>query len=278
MLFRSAFMKIAGFDSITVRASATAAAGITAGATANVCLLALSPTSTDGLHIQGTNKVADRNCWAWVNSTAGGSINAVGTATAEGAGFCTAGSVIGASHFTPNPQVGCPTLADPLATMALPTYSGCDFASKVEVKNGAATLNPGVYCGGIDIKPQAIVTFNPGLYVILGGDLNIQGGSTATGTGVTFYFADQDSNLTIQGGANATLSAPTGAAAWAGFLFLQSRDGTTSAHTVIQGGGNVQMTGVLYMPRRIVEVGGNGNVNAESKYFGMIAEIGRAHV
>mgnify|MGYP003342298869 CR=1 FL=1 len=50
----------------------------------------MNPSTSDGFHIQGTDKVADRNCWAWVNSTAAGSMNAVGTATATGAGFCTA--------------------------------------------------------------------------------------------------------------------------------------------------------------------------------------------
>ena len=267
----TAFMKLAGVDSVTVKAASTAEMGVTNGMDANICMLALSPNATDGFHIQGTDKVADRNCWAWVNSTAAGSMNATGTATASGAGFCTAGSVIGASHFTPAPQINCPVIADPLAGLALPAVSGCDHSSKVTLKNGTWTLDPGTYCGGIEIKPQAVVTFNPGLYIIVNGDLNVQGGSTATGAGVNFYFADLDSNLAIQGGGNVTFSAPT-SGAWAGLLFMQSRSGTTLAHTVIQGGGTVNMTGVLYMPRRIVEVGGNGNVNADSNYFGMIAD------
>ena len=42
----------------------------------------------------------------------------------------------------------------------------------------SATLDPGVYCGGIAVSGGANVTFNPGTYIINGGGFVISGGST----------------------------------------------------------------------------------------------------
>ncbi len=41
------------------------------------------------------------------------------------------------------------------------------------------TLSPGVYCGNLVLKPQADVTFLPGIYVIKNGYFEIQGGASA---------------------------------------------------------------------------------------------------
>ena len=53
--------------------------------------------------------------------------------------------------------------------MTAPPYSGCDHSgfSRDDYNN---SVNPGVYCGGLEIKGNSNVTFNPGIYVISGGD------------------------------------------------------------------------------------------------------------
>lgn len=58
-----------------------------------ICLLALDPQSTDGIHIQGTNDVNYTNCWGYTNSSQATAINAVGTAIATGEGHCAAGDL-----------------------------------------------------------------------------------------------------------------------------------------------------------------------------------------
>jgi len=59
----TAFMGLVGVSSIEVQASAQARSQIQNGGVA--CLLALNPSSPDGLHLQGINKVAPRRI-EWV--------------------------------------------------------------------------------------------------------------------------------------------------------------------------------------------------------------------
>src|SRR5262249_21154779 len=158
--------------------------------------LALNPTTSDGLHLQGINKFSEQNCWAWVNSTSSTAINAVGAATGSAQGFCSAGGVLGAEHFTPAPFTGCDPLEDPFAGMRAPTAGSC-AQSNLVLKNGSYTLNPGTYCGGITLKPQASVTFNPGVYIIKDGVFEVQGQASASGSGVVFVFAGSGSQLIV---------------------------------------------------------------------------------
>ena len=61
--------------------------------------------------------------------------------------------------------------------------------------NSDETLNPGVYCGGIKVTGNAKVTFNPGLYVLRGGEFEAGGSSELSGDGVTFFLTNQGTNF-----------------------------------------------------------------------------------
>src|SRR3712207_9581637 len=66
--------------------------------------------------------------------------------------------------------------SDPLSSLQPPTYGTCDHPNKVTVDaamassygGGPVPLSPGVYCGGIEIKANQTVVFEPGLYVLKG--------------------------------------------------------------------------------------------------------------
>jgi hypothetical protein len=70
--------------------------------------------------------------------------------------------------------------------------SGCDH-NNYHTTN-TETLNPGVYCGGMQLNVgpgnsgSANVTLNPGIYYLDGGSLTVNAGTTLTGTGVTLVF------------------------------------------------------------------------------------------
>ena len=164
-------MGLFGIHNIRVSASSAARSQIENGGV--VCMLALNETTDDGLHLQGITKTSSKNCWAWVNSDSSQAINAVGAASGTAQGYCTAGGVLGGEHFNPTPYTGCEPLADPFASRFTWSYpygdsDSCDY-NNTQLSNGTYTLNPGVYCGGIELKPQAIVTFRPGVYVIRNG-------------------------------------------------------------------------------------------------------------
>ena len=72
------------------------------------------------------------------------------------------------------------------------------------------TLNPGVYCNGMDIHAGSNVTLNPGIYYVDRGSLNVNGGATLTGTGATIVFTSSTgagwATANINGGATVNLT------------------------------------------------------------------------
>ena len=72
-------------------------------------------------------------------------------------------------------------------------------------------LNPGVYCGGITISNNARVTFNPGIYILLGGGFDASNNATLTGQNVSFYNTFDGTHpyapVTLTNNVTATLSA-----------------------------------------------------------------------
>ena len=123
-------------------------------------------------------------------------------------------------------------------------------------------------------KPQANVTFRPGLYVIKDGTFEVQAGATATGEGVTFYFIGSGTTFEVRGGASINFKAPAenATAGVPGFVFVQNKSASPGAEMIIQGGGSIKMEGVLYAPTWRVNISGNGEVNQDSKFWAMVAD------
>jgi len=188
-------------------------------------------------------------------------------------GYCTDGDVSGAGHFTPPPQTNCGKLDDPFAGTfaAYVPPSGCQ-ATNLELKKGNHVLQPGVYCRGISLKAHAHAQFEPGVYVIKDGGFRVQAQSSATGTGVAFYFTGNGAQLEIRGGGSVDLKAPAEGEELAGFVFVQDESSNPGSSTAIQGGGRVHLEGILYMPTWRVEIAGNGAINQDSEYFAMVAD------
>lgn len=266
------FMKIVGIEEVQITAEATARPQIENGGVA--CLLALNENAPEGLHMQGINQLQSPDCWAWVNSSSSESINAVGAASGSAQGFCTQGEVVGPELFNPAPYTGCSPLPDPFKDLhSTPSSaSSCTFTNK-RLNNGLHTLTPGTYCGGLELKPQAIATMLPGVYVIKDGILNVQAQSHLIGSDVVFYFTGSNTGISVQGGGEMTLRGRKEGNTYEGFLFIQDEMSNPGGQRVdIQGGGNVKMEGILYTPTWQVSIGGNGTVNQHAKFWVMVAD------
>lgn len=264
-------LKLVGVNSLPINVGTTARSQVQNGGV--ICLLALNPDAAEGLHLQGINKMSQRDCWAWVNSTSAEAINAVGASTGTAQGFCVAGGVIGGEHFAPPPYQGCDPYEDPFAAQFAayrPFESECTERN-LQVKNGYHVLSPGTYCGGISLKPQAEVQLEPGIYIIKDGSLDVQAQSMLKGEGVTFYFTGSNTGIDVKGGGGMELRAAADGP-MAGFLFVQDRTSNPGSQINIQGGGRVKMEGVLYTPTWRVSIGGNGEVNQEAQFWTMIAD------
>lgn len=206
-----------------------------------------------------------------VNSTDSSAITISGgtTVTASQIGVVGGASVTGGSNATPSPTTGTPIIPDPLLTLAAPTVGACAY-NNYSPGFGAWTLNPGVYCGGISITNGATATFNPGTYIIKGGSLNLVGGTTDTGSGITFYMTGTNATyggVTISNGANVTFSAPT-TGIYTGILFYQDRTITSSNGASFSGGVQMGLTGTLYFPTTTVTY---SNGSGTAGYVGIVA-------
>src|SRR5207244_12344798 len=98
-----------------------------------------------------------------------------GGSTLSASAINVTGGVGSTSGFTPAPVTGATPEPDPFASVQPPTYSGCDHSGLVKVHNATTTLNPGTYCAGITIDASSNATFNPGLYIVRGGDIKVTG-------------------------------------------------------------------------------------------------------
>ena len=270
--YKTHLMNLLGVDSMTINVEAGAQSQVENGGVA--CLIALNETTDDGLHLQGINKVSSKNCWTWVNSNSPSAINAVGASTGTGQGFCSHGGAVGAEHFDPQPYTECDVIEDPFKEKFrsfVPAGSMACRETDLQLKSGTYVLEPGVYCGDTVLKPHANVTMTPGTYIFRGGYLEVQGQASLTGQGVTLYFEGGDTQLIVRGGGNAELKAPTDGDL-AGFVIAAPDTFASVRETIIQGGGRVNIEGVLYAPKWRMNIGGNGAINADVNYFAMVAD------
>jgi len=267
------FMRVLGIP--TGRASARAVAGVQ---DLPNCIYALSQTGT-GLATNGSGSSLSAACGIVVNSSAASALNA-----GAGAVFATSVAITGTysgSCSTSDPS-GCrtavPPLPDPLAQLADPQFSGCDFGepTPVKVSGGVVSLNPGVYCNGISITSGASVTFQPGVYILNGGGLSVNGNSTIQGSGVTFYNTARGkyvyAAVNLTGGTLGFLYAPTSGPT-EGILFFQDRTITpksSQSTNVIAGSSNLNFNGTFYFPTTNLTFSGGGQVAAN--YTIMVAK------
>jgi hypothetical protein len=291
------FMSLAGVHSmpVGVHSAGLVQYPTSGGGGGPICMLALDPNSTIGIHVQGNNNINYPNCWGWSDSTQSTSVNGVGAATVVGAGTCAVGGVSQNGQYTPTPVSGCTTVADPYAgvsayaktgsytpTFTPPTMPTSCMATGLTLKKGTYTLAPGRYCGGLSIMAGATVdlcTKTPlpaacngqtgGVYIIDSGTLNVQSKGSLTGSNVLFYLAN--SSLTIIGGGTVSLTGRAASSSYPSFLVIADTATGSSGTSNIQGGGTFNMNGMVYMPTATIEVAGSGDVNDGSTYFGMIA-------
>src|SRR5262249_50526817 len=126
------------------------------------------------------------------------------------------GGISGSASISTTQGVNTGVLAalDPYASVPNPIPTGPVHSSCCS--HGTATLDPGIYKNGMKLVSSANITLNPGTYYIEGSGLDVAGGATLTGTGVTLVFTSSDgksyANATINGGATVNLSAPTSGA------------------------------------------------------------------
>ena len=268
------FARFLGIEESQIETIAVAWRG---GESGEFCILALEPNDSAAVQVSGTVTLDLGECGIAVKSThPSQALKLSGTVDITAGSICVAGGaqLSGAVTLSPGPEIvetsgACDPPPDPLADLAPPTNTGCDYYDYTLSSQGnTVTLSPGVYCGGITVSgSDNTVNFQPGTYIIAGGGMQLSGGAnTYNGTEVMFYNTESApgagdyEDLTFSGNSTVNLSAPpTGP--YAGVLFFQDRDPEAKdVKFQVSGTVTTKIDGVIYFPNQEVKYSGTSSV------------------
>lgn len=227
------------------------------------CILALNKTASGSYSQQGSVTANLINCSVLDDSSSASALSVGGSARLSTSFAGVVGGISGQSAITAayGIKAGYHYVADPYSDVSYPSYSGCDQHNYST--HGTVTLNPGVYCGGMNLNSGAAVTLNPGIYYLDSGDLSMTGQSSLRGNGVTLVFTSSSGNnyatAKISGGATVSIVAPTSGPT-AGIAIFGDRNmpaGTTFKFT---GGDSQAIGGAVYVPNAALQWAGNATV------------------
>jgi hypothetical protein len=165
---------------------------------------------------------------------------------------------------------GVPPIPDPLAYLTVPPETVCDFTDMHVTAN--ATLDAGVYCGGITIDKNIRATLTPGTYILRGGGLT---GGEISATEATIINTNGPGNdvsafrpITFGESCFVGLTAPT-SGLYKGIVIFQDPAGPADLVNSIcgTGPGDPDIVGTLYFPTQTLNL---GNSNGKFVIVGSI--------
>ena len=259
------FAAVFGFKSIALEARAVGRAG----AVDSSCLLVLDPVAPRALRLDSNARVTAPGCAVVVNSTDARAIEARSNARVRATEILVAGGVDGAGkHFEPGPTTGAVPLADPLAHRDPPPVPGCTFTNR-RLKDITTVLQPGVYCGGLDIDGNARVTLQAGVYVMKDGPFRLGSNTRVTGEGVGFYFTGSNAVIDFDSNVAVDLTAPADGAL-AGIVFFEDRSVPLLRKHQLDSNTVGRLEGAVYLSRGRLALDSNSKIAAGSHYTDVI--------
>lgn len=245
---------------------------------AQLCMVTLEEKNSHSLSLIKKSTLTADDCTIHANSTSNEAIRVGKNAAIAASMLCSAGGITGGNggHTGMLSATDCPPVPDPLsgrATPAIPsvcTETNLEFDRKYGSQTDV-TLTPGLYCGGININKKAVVSLDPGVYIIDGGPLFIDMAAELMGTGVSFYFTGTGTGLKFEKDSIIDLSAPeTGE--MAGILFMQDPAAPDGQEYRISSDDASTLLGTIYLPNATLQVNSNKPVGDASKYTIVIAK------
>lgn len=228
------------------------------------CTLSLNKSASGATSVKGTASVTLNNCSMYSNSNSASAVSVSGSSTVSALSVDAVGGISGTNNITASQGIASnqPAIVDPYATLPLPAFSGCD--SHNYTAKTTTTINPGVYCGGIQVNAGANLSLTPGIYFLDRGSLMVNGGASISGTGVTLIFTSSTGNnfasASINGGASVNLTPPTDPSSpTRGIVFFGDRNMPTGTTFKFNGGASQVLTGAIYLPKAAIDYAGGAN-------------------
>ena len=236
---------------------------------ASICVLTLNKSSNKALHMDKSSKLTANGCGVYSNST-----NSIGLTVDQSAALkailvCSAGGVKQKGTISPAALTDCPVTDDPLASRVALATNGCDYLN-LKISSGFQTLNPGRYCGGLEVSGTAIVKLGAGNYIIKNGPLTVSDTAKFSGDHVGFYLSGLAAMIDFSGDSEISLTGST-SAEMSGLLFFEDRAVPLDRRHKISSNLVKVLTGTIYLPRGYLLVNPNSVVAGQSAYTAIIA-------
>jgi Flp pilus assembly protein TadG len=240
-----------------------------AGST-NICVLALNPSGAKAIHMDKRAKLNANGCAVYSNSSHNQSIRLDQVSEMKAALICAVGGVQAKTNaISPAATTDCTVLPDPLASRNAPVIGACKSVN-FKVSTGSHVLDPGTYCGGIDISGTANVAFTPGNYVIKDGPFKISNKSTVKSENAAFYLTGAASTIQFTGTTTIDMTGAT-TGEMAGLLFFEERSAVLGRTHRINSSNARNLTGTIYISRGRLRIDPNSMVAGNSAYTAIIA-------
>lgn len=161
---------------------------------------------------------------------------------------------------------GVDPVPDPLAGLPEPNYASLPDQGGIKVTGGSTeNASPGYYSGGFDVRNGSL-TLEPGVYILGGSGLDVNGGNLYA-EGCMFFIVD-DGELDLRGNGEIEitppnpLSYPAGPSIPAEYVnarvsLFQQRSNTNAGRVL--GTNQFDIAGTIYMKNAHLEIGGTSN-------------------
>jgi hypothetical protein len=229
------------------------------------CIYSLDPSGPRAIEVANGGELTT-NCGITINSTNPNAldVNSSGTIDTQGGGIAISGGWTGNKAPVPTPATGTVAVENPLKALEMPTIGACDHTGLLTITKDT-TLNPGVYCGGIDFTNKSSF-LNPGTYIMVGGGLSVRTSGVIIGYEVTLVNTIDTTGVYNFGpfdfgtGCKATLTAPT-SGYFEGILMFQdplAPANVTNTFACASDDGP-ELTGTLYFPTQTIYFDGSNS-------------------
>jgi hypothetical protein len=248
-----------------------------------VCILVLEPSDSRALDLAGNARLDAAECVVQVDSAHRHALTQEGHPQLIAKRVRVVGGYTGDGYSQP-PMAGTSTVRDPFATTAtstFPAHDDCSGEGAARVINSDRTLQPGTYCGGLNIVAGASVRLMPGVYVMDGGPLSMSARTALTGDEVTIAFTGARATLDASGNSRIRLTSPR-IGSYRNIQFLQDTGDTAlrrANQTFSVGGGQADerdgsefdIDGMIYVPDMHVRFFATGRQAINSPSLAIVA-------
>jgi hypothetical protein len=245
------------------------AATATLSGNRKICVIALEPSKSHALDLDGAAKLTAQDCAVFSNSALSNGLRVKSAAVLSAPFICSAGGYEITGRIEGPRMADCPPQPDPLADRPPPSVGPCKETQKLVIEVDRS-LTPGTYCGGVEIKKNARVTLSEGVYVIKDGQLKVDDTATLYGRNVSFYFTGTGANFDFLSSSTVDLGAPKDGP-MAGILFYGDRNAPDTREYKITSDNARMLLGTLYIPQGFFTIDAKQPVADKSAYTAIVA-------